>query len=100
MKKTQKRTKRHYPEAFKQSAIDLAKEIGTKEAAEKLGIDKVQTLAAWIRYSKKIEENADFKELEEARKEIKRLKKQAEEDKKVIAILKDAAAFFCQDHLK
>ena len=41
-----------------------------------------------------------FKELEEARKEIKRLKKQAEEDKKVIAILKDAAAFFCQDHLK
>ena len=38
MKKTQKRTKRHYPEDFKQSAIDLAKEIGTKEAAEKLGI--------------------------------------------------------------
>jgi len=100
MKKTQKRTKRHYPEEFKEQAINLAKEIGTKEAAEKLDIEKVQTLAAWVRYSKKIEENADFKELEEARKEIKRLKKELDIEKKSVAILKDAAAFFCQDHLK
>ncbi len=100
MKKTQKRTKRHYPEDFKQQAINLAKEIGTKETAEKLGIEKVQTLTAWVRYSKKIEENTEFKELEEARKEIKRLKKELDIEKESVAILKDAAAFFCQDHLK
>jgi len=65
--KDTEKTKRHYPEEFKQLAIVLAKEIGTTEAAQK---------------------------------EIKRLKKELELEKKSVAILKDAAAFFCQDHLK
>lgn len=33
--------KKHYPEKFKEQAINLAREIGTNEAAEKLGIEKV-----------------------------------------------------------
>ena len=100
MKKSQKKTRQHYSPEFKAQAIELAKEIGTIEAAEKLGIQSPQTIGAWVRYSKKMDEDAEFRELEEAKAEIKRLRKQAEEDKKVIAILKDAAAFFCQDHLK
>ena len=100
MKKSKKKTKRSYPPEFKAQAIELAKEIGAKEAAEKLGIDCFQTLAAWVRYSNKMNENAEFNELEKAKAEIKKLKKQSEEDRKVIAILKDATAFFCQDHLK
>ena len=55
---------------------------------------------SWIRYSKKIDEDADFRELEDTKAEIKKLRKQAIEDKKVIAILRDATAFFCQDQPK
>jgi len=101
MKKEQKkRTKKSYSPEFKTQAIELAKEIGLKQAAEKLGIKSLQTIASWVRYSKKMEEDAEFRELEEAKKEIKRLKKELESEKKSVAILKDAAAFFCQDHLK
>ncbi|PIR35126.1 MAG: hypothetical protein COV37_10020 [Bdellovibrio sp. CG11_big_fil_rev_8_21_14_0_20_39_38] len=100
MKKKNEKSRQSYSPEFKAQAIELAKEIGAKEAAEKLGIKSSQTLGAWIRYSKRMNEDAEFREFEEAKAEIKKLRKQAEEDKKVIAILKDAAAFFCQDHLK
>jgi len=100
MKKTKKKTRKFYSPEFKTQAIELAKEIGTKQAAEKLGIESFQTLSAWIRYSKKIDENAEFQELESVKKEIKKLKKELETEKKAVAILKDAAAFFCQDQLK
>lgn len=95
-----KKTKQQYSLEFKEQAIELAKEIGTSQAAKKLGIKNVQTLGAWIRYSKKLSENREFSDLEEARKEIKRLKKELSEEKKSVAILKDAAAFFCQDQKK
>ena len=94
MEKTEKRTKQHYPKEFKERAVELAREVGAVDAAKKLGIKKYQTLAAWVRYSRKIEENEDFRELERLKAENKKLKKQAEEDKKVIAILRDATAFF------
>ena len=100
MKNEKNRTRKTYSPEFKEQAIDLAKEIGARQAAEKLGIGSFQTLSAWIRYSKKIEENTDFKELEEAKAEIKKLKRELESERKAVAILKDAAAFFCQDHLK
>lgn len=100
MKEKQIKTRKTYPSEFRTQAIELAKEIGVVKAAEKLGIDKFQTLSAWVRYSKKIEEDSEFREIEQLKAENKRLKKQTEEDKKIIAILKDATAFFCQDHLK
>ena len=100
MKKQTKKTRKSYPPEFKEQAIQLAKEIGTKQAAEKLGIESVQTISAWVRYSKKIEKNADFRELEQLRAENKKLKKELDSERKSVAILKDAAAFFCQDHLK
>lgn len=100
MRKNSKNTRKSYSQDFKEQAIELAKEIGTKNAAEKLGLSNAQTLGAWVRYSKKFEEDSEFREIERLRAENKKLKKDALEDKKVIAILKDAAAFFCQDQLK
>jgi transposase len=101
MTKEQKKiTKKHYTKEFKDQAVELAKDIGAKEAADKLGIKSYQTLSNWIRYSKKLESNDGFRELEEAKKEIKKLKKELDKEKKVTAILKDATAFFCQDQLK
>ena len=100
MSKTQKKPRKSYSPKFKSQAIELAKEIGTKKTAEKLGIQSTQTLAAWIRYSQKLDEDSEFKEMEQLRAENKRLRKESTEDKKVIAILKDATAFFCQENLK
>jgi len=100
MSKKQRKIRKSYSPEFKSQAIELAKEIGSKKAAEKLGIENSQTLGAWFRYSQKIDEDSEFKEIEQLKAENKRLKKEANEDKKVIAILKDATAFFCQDHLK
>ncbi len=100
MKKEQKNTRKSYSPEFKREAIDLAKDIGATAAAQKLGLSSPQALGAWIRYDKRITEDAEFQELEEARKEIKRLRKELESEKKAVAILRDAAAFFCQDQLK
>lgn len=98
-RKAPEKRKSYTPE-FKKDAITLAKEIGVTEAADKLGIPNFQTLGAWVRYDKKITENAEFKELEAAKTEIKKLRKELEHEKKCTAILRDAAAFFCQDILK
>lgn len=100
MKKQQKKSRNSYSPEFKAQAIELARDIGTKEAAEKLGIKSHQTISAWVRYANKIDSDAEFQEIEQLKAENKKLKKQAEEDKKVIAILRDAAAFFCQDQRK
>lgn len=100
MRKKESKSRKSYTSEFKAQAIELANEIGAKEAAKKLGITSFQTLSAWIRYSKKMTEDEEFRELEEAKKEIKRLKKELECERKSVAILRDAAAFFCQDRLK
>jgi len=100
MKKQQKKSRNSYSPEFKTQAIELAREIGTKDAAEKLGIKSHQAISAWVRYANKMDSDNEFRELEEAKAEIKKLRKQAEEDKKVISILRDAAAFFCQDQRK
>lgn len=100
MAKKTKVTRSSYSSDFKRQAIELAKDIGSKAAAEKLGIKSFQTLAAWVRYDKKVVEDHEFRELEEAKQEIKRLRKELDNERKVVGILKDAAAFFCQDQQK
>lgn len=93
--------RRSYTPEFKKQAIDLANELGSvPEAAEKLGIKNFQTLASWVRQDKKISTDAAYKELLEIKEENKRLKKELEKEKKVTAILRDAAAFFCQENQK
>ncbi len=100
MKKEQRKTRKSYSPEFKSQAIQLAKEIGAQEAADKLGISSHQTISAWVRYDKKLEIDTEFREIEQLKAENKRLKKELDSEKKAVVILKDAAAFFCQDHLK
>ncbi len=93
-------SRRHYDDEFKKQAIELAREIGVKEAALKLGIPNHQSLGTWARYDKKMKEDAEFRELEAAKIEIKKLRRELDIEKKSVAILRDAAAFFCRDPLK
>ena len=102
-KKTTKRktgTRKSYPEDFKRQAIDLAKELGLKKAADKLGRPGIQTLAKWVRHDRKMEEDAEYRSSEELKKELKIVKKQLAEERQTVAILKDAAAFFCKENAK
>ena len=39
-----------YSEEFKRKAIELAQEIGTKEAVEKLGLSSSQQIGSWKRF--------------------------------------------------
>ena len=100
MKKIESKARSRYSSEFKSQAIELAKEIGIVEAANKLGIKTYQTLSSWVRHSHKMDVDTEFQELEKLRSEVKRLKRELDIEKKSVAILKDATAFFCQDLLK
>ena len=66
-----------YSPEFKEQAVKLAQELGSsKQAAEKLGIKHFQTLL-WVRQAKKRAGNPIvFDELQRAKEEIKKLKKE------------------------
>lgn len=100
MDQNNKKSRKNYSSEFKIQAVELAKSIGSKQAAEKLGISHFQTLSTWIRYSQKMEESDEFRENQNLKAEIKKLKKQAEDDKKTILLLRDATVFFCQEEKK
>lgn len=99
--------KQEYTEEFKSQAIELASEIGTAAAAEKLGLKSATVIGAWKRWAVRRQssgrqspgsiEKPSYKDLES---EVASLRKQLREEKKVTAILKDATAFFSQNHLK
>lgn len=91
--------KRQYTKEFKEEAIKLVTEQGYShsEAGKNLGISHVN-ISRWVAelrgtqgaVKKKAELGAEQKELEELRKENKRLKMERE-------ILKKAAAFFANE---
>ena len=93
---------RKYTDDFKHRAVDLASEIGPCEAARKLGISNGniyqwrKKLAKHGRVSK-----SDTKSpTETIEEQNRRLLKENSDLKKANLILKSAAAFFSQDHLK
>jgi transposase len=92
---------RKYSLEFKQRAVALAKELGNiKEAARKLGIPK-HSLYNWANP----EPTAEQRVLEpmheiSAEEKVRQLERENEQLKKANFILKQAAAFFSQDHLK
>ncbi|MCY4523649.1 MAG: transposase [Halobacteriovoraceae bacterium] len=73
--------RKSYSKEFKTQAIELAKELGAKKAVEKLDIKNFQTLAAWIRYSKKMDEDEEFHTMKQLKVEIKKLKKELADER-------------------
>lgn len=95
---------RKFTTEYKEQAVRLAEHLGSvAKAARQLGISDVNVYH-WKMKSK----NGKLKDLknnmsiqsETPEEELKRLRKENEELKQVNYILKRAAAFFSQDHLK
>lgn len=93
-----KRVTRKYTSEFKQQAAELAMRIGTTRAARQLGVS-VANVHGWREKAKNKEPQSKTEKIN-LEEEIRRLQKENEELKKVNYILKRAAAFFSQDHLK
>lgn len=97
------RLKRRHTKEFQIEALNLAKELGSYSAASRqLGITD-SLLHAWKdKYGISINSPSKKTVVESINEaeEIKKLRKENEELKKVNYILKRAAAFFSQDHLK
>ena len=91
---------RNYTLEFKKQAVELSESLGSAtKAAEQLGIPDVN-IHVW---RKKLNTSGSTKSStqEDSRdEEIRKLRKENAELKKVNHILKAAAAFFSQDHLK
>jgi len=93
-----KKSSRKYTEEFKRQAVDLAIRVGPTEAARQLGIVD-GNLRNWLKkfggqYSASPSSSLSQED------ELKRLRKENADLKKANTILKAAAAFFSQDHLK
>jgi transposase len=91
---------KNYTDEFKKQAVALANELDSvSRAAAQLGISPVN-IYDW---KKKIDIaviNINEQSSSSDREELMRLRKENSELKKVNHILKSAAAFFSQDHLK
>ncbi len=91
---------RKYTVEFKQQAIGLVETLGSvSKAAQQLGISTV-ALHQWKKKFNPVGSKASSSEGEALLDELQRLRRETAEQKKVIHILKGAAAFFSQDHLK
>lgn len=99
MRTMKKKKRAHHSPEFKEQAVKLAGDIGVREAAQKLGIG-LQSLGNWCRHAKKLEEDSEYREIEELRAEVKKLKKELDVEKRSVSILQDAARFFCLNQEK
>jgi transposase len=96
----QNRKNRRYGPDFRQRAMGLARELGNAtEAAKKLGIPKF-TLQTWIWNDRQKNQPSNLNQEISPEEQLRQLKRENEELKKANYILKQAAAFFSQDHLK
>jgi transposase len=93
---------RKYTNDFKHRAVALAKEIGGAEAARKLGISGSNVYQWQNKLSSlgRVSLSDTKSSNESPEDELKRLRKENSDLKKANLILKSAAAFFSQDHLK
>jgi len=93
---------RRYTNDFKHRVVTLANEIGVTEAGLKLGVS-ASNIYNWKEQLLKLGRvsKSDTKSPSETpEEELKRLRKENSDLKKANIILKSAAAFFSQDHLK
>ena len=97
-----RKPRRTFTQEFKIQAMDLADQLGSiNSAAEKLGItpDNIRLWKRSIGLTPKKTQSPAAQAMQES-EEIKRLRKQVSDLEKTNYILKKAAAFFSQDHLK
>ena len=97
----EKRKRRKYTLEFKVQAVELSEQLGSiQDAAEKLGISD-DSIRLWKRsFEKNPDGTKTLSQLASESDEINKLKKQIIDLEKTNYILKKAAAFFSQDHLK
>lgn len=91
--------KRGYTAEFKQQAAEMAGRIGVPKTAEQLGVP-LANIHRWKTALKKGETNVSKQIKPDVEEENRILRRENEELKKINYILKRAAAFFSQDHLK
>ena len=94
-----KKAYRKYSHEFRKQAVQLSYELGPARAAKQLGISG-SNMSNWRSQQSKEKSVTKVEEVLSQEQELKRLRKEVEEQKKVIHILRRAAAFFSQDHLK
>ncbi len=93
---------RKYTDDFKRRAVELAEEIGLPAAGERLGISQ-NNIYHWrkkVKSTGKVSKTDTRSPSEAPEEELRRLRKENADLKKANIILKQAAAFFSQDHLK
>ncbi len=102
---------RTYTEEFKAQAIKLAKEVGSKRAAEELGIPK-NTLGTWLHKAKTGEVDPGLgkqtpetaltlaAEVQELRKQLKAQEKEIKRLNELNEFLEEASAFFAASRRK
>lgn len=93
-----KRQVRKYKAEFEDQAVELGRRIGISRAAQQLGVH-VPSLHGWKKKSDQKNGSSKDAQSENQEQELKQLRKENEELKKVNYIFKRAAAFFSQDSL-
>ena len=94
-----------YDKSFKEEAIKLAEEIGTKKATEQLGIS-YNTLSYWRQKKKKYGQEGNVgsgnkrKPISEQEQLIQNLQKENSELKRANDILQEALGFFAASRKK
>ena len=90
----------NYSKEFKDEALKLSDEIGTKKACEQLGL-KYYTLSEWRKNRKaRLTEPINHLTDAEAKALIRELEKKNAELERANDILKDALGFFAKDRKK
>jgi len=93
-KTKQPKSRKRYPQQYKNEALALAERIGIGSAAKQLGIHEAQ-LYSW---RNKVRLDQETSEAEaQLRTENARLKRQLAEQAEELAILKKAAAYFAKN---
>lgn len=88
-----------YSMEFKEEAIRLSDEIGSRKAAVQLGIP-YYTLADWRKQSKRVPGKTDILIDAELRQRYRELERENDELREANSILKEALSFFVKDRKK
>jgi len=95
-KKTDETKVKKYTQEFKEQAVELSQKIGTSEASRKLDIP-LSNLQRWRSKGHTRNSTSDVLKLQ---KENKRLKKELEEERMIVDMLKKTTAYFSKETLK